>query len=63
VHVEVLYGQIIKFAEALVAEDGCFKCLELLEMMLRMTTVIRLQYFSQEKDPVGLGGVKYGWLL
>lgn len=42
VHVEVLYGQIIQFAKALVAEDRCFKCFELLEMMLRMATVIGL---------------------
>ncbi len=70
-HVEVLDGEIVEFAETLVAEDGGLEGFELFEMVLGVRAVVGLEDLGEEKDAVGfswvedcraVGGLHLGWL-
>jgi hypothetical protein len=71
VHVEVLNGEIVEFAETLVAEDGGLEGFEFFEMVLGVQAVVRLEDLGEEEDAVGfcwvedcraVGGLHLGWL-
>jgi hypothetical protein len=71
VHVEVLDGEIVEFAETLVAENGGLEGFKFFEMVLGVRAVVGLEDLCEEEDAVGfcwvedcraVGGLHLGWL-